>query len=88
MPKTYDGREVDLGIQLYRRQSRRNTAKTITDLDIAKYIAVITEDICEGREVLTRLEHEVDVIGRKKNTKKSELQIFNQSTQIKMKDMC
>ena len=80
MRKTYDGREEEQGFQLNRRRCRRNLAKTIADFDFVDDIAVITEDICQAHEVLTRLEQEAEVIGLHCNAKKKEMQIINLDT--------
>ena len=53
MRQTYKGREAELGLQLERRRSRRNPAATITDLDFADALALLTEEIHQAQEVLS-----------------------------------
>ena len=44
MRQTYQNREVELGLQLRKRQSSRMAPITITDIDFADDLALITED--------------------------------------------
>ena len=62
MRKALEGRE-DLGFQLTKRWSRRHPPVTITDLDFADDIALISEEIAEAQEMLNRVETETLRIG-------------------------
>ena len=83
--QTYRGRETELGFQLERRRSRRNPAITITDLDFADDIALLTEEMEQAQEVLTRLENEAEKVGLYCNAKKTEMQVFNHDLPIDVK---
>ena len=45
MRKTYNGSEEDLGFKLNRQRSRRHQGVTVTDLDSADDLALLTEEI-------------------------------------------
>ena len=74
MRKALEGRE-DLGFQLTKRWSRRHPPVTITDLDFADDIALISEEIAEAQEMLNRVETETLRIGLHLNEKKTEIMI-------------
>ena len=84
MRKTYNGREADLGFQLVKQRSRRHPAITVTDLDFADDIALLTEEIHQAQEVLLRLEEEAQKVGLFCNEKKTELQVFNHETPVEI----
>ena len=86
--QTYRGKESELGFQLERRRSRRNPPVTITDLDFADDIALLTEEIGQAQEVLEQLENEAAKIGLYCNAKKTKVQVFNheQPVDIKVKN--
>ena len=48
--------EVELGFQLIRKQSRRKAALVISDLSYADDIALISEEIEQTRELISRIE--------------------------------
>ena len=48
--------EVELGFQLVRKQSRRKPAVDISDLSYTDDIALISEEIEQAQELLTRVE--------------------------------
>ena len=50
------GRENKLGFQLRKRKSRRVPPITVTDMDFADDIALVSEGIKEAQEMLTRVE--------------------------------
>ena len=83
--KTFEGRETELGFTLHRQRSRRVPAVCVTDLDFADDIAVITEEISQAQEILTSLELEAENVGLACNTKKTEIQCFNQEEHICLK---
>ena len=58
MRQTYQNREVELGFQLRKRQSRRMAPITITDLNFADDRALITEEKEQNQDILNILEHE------------------------------
>ena len=55
LTKAMDGRE-HLGFTLAPRRSRRHPAKTITDLDYADDIAVLSDCMKDAQELLCQLE--------------------------------
>ena len=61
MRKTYVGREKELGF-LHRRRSRRNAAITVTDLDFADDLAILTEEIEQAQNLLQCLETEAESV--------------------------
>ena len=87
MRETFTGKEEDLGFKLHRRRSRRNPAVCITDLDFADDLALLTEEMEQAQEVLTRMETEAAKVGLKCNARKTELQIFNQTEPVQIKTL-
>ena len=85
MRQTYKGREAELGLQLERRRSRRNPPVTITDLDFADDLALLTEEIHQAQEVLSRLEDEAEKVRLYFNAKKTKLQVFNYEVPVEVK---
>ena len=73
MRKTYQNREVELGFQLRKRQRRRMTPITITDLNFADDLALITEEKEQAQDILNILEHEAGKVGLHCNAKKAEI---------------
>lgn len=53
----------ELGFKLDRRSSRRQHSTVITDIDFADDIALITEDMKQAQEILTRVNIESGKIG-------------------------
>ena len=80
--KTFAGREKELGFQLYRQRSRRVPAVTVTDLDFADDLALLTEEMEQAQEILLRLENEAEKVGLMCNAKKTEVQAFNQDRPV------
>ena len=85
MRRTYNGKETELGFQLQRQTSRRNPAITITDLDFADDLPLLTEEIRQAQEVLRRPEDEAEKVGLYCNAKKTELQTFNHDEPVDVK---
>ena len=56
MRKTFAGWENELGFTLHRQRSRRKPAATVSDLDFADDLALLTEEMEQAQEVLNRLE--------------------------------
>ena len=82
MCKTYENHEIELGFKLQRRRSTRHPDVTVTDLDFADDLALITEEIEQGQEVLNRLETEAEGVGLLCNAKKTEVQVINQTPPV------
>ena len=85
MRKTYDGKEEQMGFELQKKQSRIIPAITVTDLDFADDLAVITKETNQAQLVLTKLENEAGKVGLHCNAKKTELQAFNQEQPVNVK---
>ena len=77
MRKALEGREEELGFQLEKRRSRRHPPVIITDTDFADDIALVTEEIEQAQEMLSRVEAETSQIGLHLNEKTTEMMIFN-----------
>ena len=58
MRKVYNGNKENLGFTQKRRMSRRHPAEVITDLDFADDLALLTQEIQQAQEIITRLEEE------------------------------
>ena len=56
MRTALQGREDKLGFQLRKRKIRRIPPITVTYIDFADYIALVSECIKEAQEILTRVE--------------------------------
>ena len=84
MRKALEGRE-DLGFEVQRRRSRRHPPVTLTDIDFADDIALISEEIEQAQEMLTRVEIETLKIGLHLNEKKTEVMAFGHGILIKIK---
>ena len=76
MRMTLDGREEEFGFILERQRSRRVNPKFITDF--ADDIALISEEITQAQEVLSRLENDAAKDGLYCNSDKTKYQAFNQ----------
>jgi hypothetical protein len=63
---------------LSKRRSRRVGPTYITDLDFADDLALLTTEIDQAQEVLSRLENEAAKIGLHLNVPKTEVMTFNQ----------
>ena len=85
MRKVYEEREHDLGFELHRRRSKRNAEITITDLDFADDLAILTEEVDQAQEMLIRLESEVEKVGLHCNAKKNELQVYNHDLPVNIR---
>ena len=74
-----------LGFQLSKRRSRRVGPIVITDLDFADDLALLTTEIDEAHEILTRLEKEAAKGGLHLNVPKTEMMLYNQDNIKKIK---
>ena len=86
MRKALEGRE-DLGFTLANRRSRRHPPVTITDLDFADDIALISEEIAEAQEMLKNVEIETLRIGLYLNEKKTEIMAFEHDPDMEIKTL-
>ena len=84
MRKALVGREDDLGFTLSTRKSRRHAKETLTDLDFADDIALISDEICQAQEMLLRVEKECKKVGLEINTKKTKSIAFNTDNTTKL----
>ena len=87
MRKTLNGKEEELGFQLHRRKSQRVPPIVVTDLDFADDLALLTEEMDQAQEVLSRLEEEARLVGLYCNAKKTEIQAFNHDDPIEVKSL-
>ena len=87
MRQVYDGREAELGFCLHRQRSRRYPAITVTDLDFADDLALVTEEIHQAQEILHQLEIKAKNVGLICNADKTELQAFNQDQQVNIRTL-
>ena len=58
MRQAIHGKEEELGFKLDRRRSRRHHPTVVTDTDFTDDIALITGEINQAQELLTRVEVE------------------------------
>ena len=72
-----NGKEEELGFTLVPRQSRRVPPVTITDLDFADDIALISDTTEKARELLLAVERECKKIGMQLNAKKTKVMAYN-----------
>ena len=79
------GREDKLGFQLRKRKSRRVPPITITDMDFADDIALVSEGIKEAQEMLTRVEKSAKRVGLSMNTGKTKYISYNTIQQFEIK---
>ena len=63
MRKAFEGNEEELGFHLNRRRSRRTPPTVVTDLDFADDIALLTEEIKQAQDMITKLENEAAKVG-------------------------
>jgi len=79
MMKATEGREVELGLTIKPRQSRREPAIAITDLDFADDIALLSNNIKQARKLLQNVEVECGKIGLRLNVKKTKFMFHNET---------
>ena len=77
MRQALAGREEELGFTIRKRQSSRNPAIMITDLDFADDIALLSNDINQARAMVTSVEIECAKIGLRMNAKKTKAMFYN-----------
>ena len=76
------GREAELGFTITPRRSRRFPKVTLTDLDFADDICLLSNEIQQAQELLTRVESECGKVGLTLNAKKTEFITFNTSAHL------
>ena len=77
---TICGREAELGFQLQKARSRRYAPIILTDLDFADDIALVSSEIEQAQEFITRLESEASQVGLHLNATKTEFMQYNQDS--------
>ena len=79
------GKEEELGFHLKERQSRRVGPICLTDLDFADDIALVSHEIDQAQQMLTRVETSAANVGLLANAKKTKVMSYNQPTEVKIK---
>ena len=77
MRETIQCDEEKLGFEIHPRKSRRHPAITVTDMMFADDIALLSNEIAQAQELLSRVETEAAKIGLHLNAKKTEVMTFN-----------
>ena len=72
-----DGKEEELGFTLTKRASRRVPAKTLTDLDFADDISLLSDNVEKACKLLIEVERQCLRIGLGMNTKKTKVMAEN-----------
>ena len=72
------GNEEELGFKPDQRSSKRQHSKVNTNIDFADHIALITEEMNQAQELITRVNIESGKIGLNCNVKKTEITHYNQ----------
>ena len=72
------GREVDLGLTITPRKASRSPAVALTDFDFADDIGLLSNNLKQAQELLTRVEKECVKVGLTLNAKKTEVITFSQ----------
>ena len=71
------GREQELGFTITPRRSTRHPAVTLTDLDYADDICLLSDSATQAQVLLTRVELECAEVGLRLNAKRSEVMTYN-----------
>ena len=71
------GRELELGFTITPRRSTRHPAETLTDLDYADDICLLSNNVRQAQDLLTRVELECAKVGLMLNAKKTEVMTYN-----------
>ena len=79
------GKEEELGFHLKERQSRRVGPICLMDLDFADDIALVSHEIVQAQQMLTRVETSAANVGLLANAKKTKVMSYNQPTEVKIK---
>ena len=75
--KAISGREQELGFEITPRKSTRHPAVTLTDLDYADDICLISDRVEKAQKLLSRVEEECAKVGLRLNSKKTEVITYN-----------
>ena len=75
--KAISGREQELGFEITPRRSTRHPAVTLTDLDYADDICLISDRVEKAQKLLSRVEEECAKVGLRLNSKKTEVITYN-----------
>ena len=78
MRQAVGGKENELGFELERRKSSRHPAISISDLDFADDIALLSQNAEQAQQLLTQLEVEAAKVGLHLNGKKTKVMTYNQ----------
>jgi len=78
MRQAVGGKENELGFELERRKSSRHPAVSISDLDFADDIALLSQNAEQAQLLLTQLEVEAAKVGLHLNGKKTKVMTYNQ----------
>ena len=70
-------KDIELGLTLYPRKSRRIPAKTLTDLDFADDIVLMSDSVNQVSDLLHRVEKECEAVGLRLNSGKTKAMYFN-----------
>ena len=82
MRQVTEGKEEELGLTLKKRQSRRVGAQSVTDLDFADDLALLSNLVEEAQELLNRVEVSARSVGLLINGKKTEVMPINCSDPV------
>ena len=82
MRQATEGMEEELGLTLKKRQSRRIGAQSVTDLDFADDLALLSNLVEEAQELLNRVEISAKSVGLLINGKKTEVMPINYSDPV------
>ena len=85
MRKAIEGKEETYGFTMEPQRSRRVKAKTITDLDFADDIALISDLVSEAQELLLAVEKECNNVGLQINAPKTKFISYNITEDIELK---
>ena len=72
-----NGFEEQLGFTISPRRSQRQAAVTLTDLDFADDIALLSEKIEQAQSILSRVQRECHKVGLALNAKKTKYITYN-----------
>ena len=82
MRKAVEGKEEEFGFTITPQKSRRVRAKTITDLDFADDIALLSNLIEQAKQLLLAVEKECNAVGLYINAKKTKYMTYNISEEV------
>ena len=75
--KAISGKESELGLTITPRKSSRQRAETLTDLDFADDISLLSNNSTQAQDLLTSVETECQKVGLVLNGKKTEVVTIN-----------